>query len=161
MRHVWDGHGKKILSSNVVKNRPNGSLQRNGLFRSTRWLPFPFPFPFSLSLLLLLAAPTLQHACAQETAPPVQDNMKPNNAKQRKADKKKEARKAEGESIVQKGLDRHMAIQSKAVQKRMKRSKKESERINKNKKKPFYQRWFRKSQKSRKWYQFWKKRGKK
>lgn len=114
-----------------------------------------------LLLLLLLGSLGPHQALSQDKVPPVQDNMKPNNPQQRKADKKKEARKAEGESKIQKGLDRHMDIQSKAVQKRMKKSKKEAERINKNKKKPFYQRWFRKSQKSRKWYQFWKKRGKK
>lgn len=114
-----------------------------------------------LVFLLLFASPALQRVSAQDKTPPVQDNMRPNNPNQRKADKKKAARKAEGETKIQKGLERHMDIQTKAVQKRMKQSKKESERINKNKKKPFYQRWFRKSQKSRKWYQFWKKKGKK
>jgi hypothetical protein len=111
---------------------------------------------------VLLCGPLSMHFVkAQEQAPKVQDNMKPNNAKQRKADQKKEARKEEGQSLVQKGLERHKDIQTKPVRKRMKQSKAESERINKNKRKPFYKSWFQKSQKSRKWYQFWKKRGKK
>lgn len=130
------------------------------------------PIPFRSSVVfknclrfafaVLLCGPFSMHFVkAQEQAPKVQDNATPKNAKQKKADQKKEARKAEGESLIQKGLERHMEIQTKPVRKRMKQSKAESERINKNKRKPFYKSWFRKSQKSRKWYQFWKKRGKK
>lgn len=57
-------------------------------------------------------------------------------------------KQAERRTQVRKDLednrDRHLSIQDKKTQRRMKRTRKKSQRLAENKQQPFYKRWFRK-----------------
>ncbi len=61
---------------------------------------------------------------------------------QRKQEKRIGARQNTGEIAFNEGKRRHLEAQSRETRKRMKQSRRQSERINKNKKIPFYRRWF-------------------
>lgn len=72
--------------------------------------------------------------------------QKAKEAKPTKAQKKAEGKKAEQlkneKQMEQSGKEFHFSIQTKETQKRMKQSKREANRINANKRKPFWERWF-------------------
>jgi pyruvate/2-oxoacid:ferredoxin oxidoreductase alpha subunit len=56
--------------------------------------------------------------------------------------KKEEERKKAEAKAQEEGLKHHMEMQDKATKKRMKKSRKRSERIAANKREPFWKRWF-------------------
>jgi Flp pilus assembly protein TadB len=62
---------------------------------------------------------------------------------QKQFDKRMEQRKREGEKALKAGKERHYQIQEKDVQDRMKETRRKSQRLGKNKKEPFYNRWYR------------------
>jgi hypothetical protein len=61
---------------------------------------------------------------------------------QRQQEKRIEERRIAGERSLNEGKKRHLQTQSRETRKRMKQSRRQSERLNKNKKIPFYKRWF-------------------
>lgn len=122
-------------------------MKKNGYIRVFR-IVFFFLFAFSLVLSVL---PVLGQE--QGTTAPT-----PVNKKQKKADKKKEKQKVSSQKIIDDGIKRHNKIQTKEVQKRMKESRKKADRNNHNRREPFYKRWFRKENRTKKWYQIWRKK---
>ena len=58
--------------------------------------------------------------------------------------KQEDLKKQKSEEVMQARRQKHIDIQTKEVQKRMKKSKKKSKRLNDNKKEFFLTRWFRK-----------------
>lgn len=61
---------------------------------------------------------------------------------QRQSEKQVEQRRKEGDRAMQRARDNHLKTQSKDTRKRMKETRKRSERINKQRKPPFYVRWY-------------------
>ncbi len=57
-------------------------------------------------------------------------------------EKRKKERTVDKEKARKEGLKRHEEIQDKKTRKRMKESRKKSERLRENKRDPFYKRWF-------------------
>jgi hypothetical protein len=91
--------------------------------------------------LIIIIALTLVGLLSQTPAysqdsPKSNKKMEKKLAKQRK-EKGKEARKSDKEA-----MDAHYKAQGKQTRKRMKKSKKKSKRVNKNKKDPFWKKWF-------------------
>lgn len=92
---------------------------------------------FSLSLLFLAQVPSVSgqgnRRAKKETQASVKDQVE---------------RKAEREAAFDKQMterqERHVQAQTKDTQKRMKKNRKRSERINRRTHVPFYKRWFRK-----------------
>ncbi len=100
-----------------------------------------FRFLFFVSISLFSFA-SLQGLAQELDVPSKEGSVK--NKRQKKADKKKDKKKQASESLIEKGTRRHQEIQTKEVQKRMKKNLKKAQRINHKKRRPFYQRWFRK-----------------
>jgi hypothetical protein len=68
-------------------------------------------------------------------------------AKSRKQlEKKMEQRRLQGEKALLEGQKRHQKLQGPDARKRMKETKRKSDRLNKKRKEPFYIRWFTSSQ---------------
>jgi hypothetical protein len=61
---------------------------------------------------------------------------------QKQQEKRLEKRRKEGEKAISKGKQRHQTIQSKETQKRMKETRRKSEKLRSTRKKPFYKRWY-------------------
>jgi hypothetical protein len=61
---------------------------------------------------------------------------------QKQYEKKSEQRKKEGEKALINAKKRHHKMQGKEGRKRMEQTRRKSQRLNKNKKEPFYIRWF-------------------
>jgi len=61
---------------------------------------------------------------------------------QRQQEKRIEERRVAGERTLNDGKKRHLQTQSRETRKRMKQSRRQSERLNKNKRIPFYKRWY-------------------
>jgi hypothetical protein len=77
-----------------------------------------------------------------------QDKPKPVKKQRKEFLELQEERKEGGEEARQKGLEKHQKIQTKETQKRMKKNKRKSERLRKNKhEKNFFQRLFTKKPK--------------
>lgn len=106
--------------------------EKLNFLRRSRWYKTILVFG-----LLFIVSPVM----SQENESP-SGEMQPTNRKQKKAEKKKAKQKAKNQSIIEEGLQRHQDIQTKAVRKRMKRSLKEANRHNHNKRKPFFRRLF-------------------
>lgn len=68
----------------------------------------------------------------------------PRSVKKRKAqlEKQEKTKQKEAEKGKEAALDKHMRIQTKETQKRMKKNKKKSKRLNNNRKEFFIKRWF-------------------
>lgn len=62
----------------------------------------------------------------------------------RELEKKEQERQAEADAKENEAMERHLSIQSKRTRKEMKRYKKQSKRYNRNRKEPFFKKWFRK-----------------
>jgi hypothetical protein len=60
----------------------------------------------------------------------------------RQLEKRMEQRRLQGENALREGQKRHYKIQGRDAQKRMKETRKKSDRLNKKRKDPFYIRWF-------------------
>lgn len=63
---------------------------------------------------------------------------------QQDAQEKQAERRAKVKKDLEDNRDRHMSIQDKKTQRRMKKTRKKSQRLAQNKQQPFYKRWFRK-----------------
>jgi hypothetical protein len=61
---------------------------------------------------------------------------------QKEQTKRIEQRRKEGERAIQQGKQRHQTIQSKDTRQRMKETQRKSKNLNKNRKTPFYKRWY-------------------
>ena len=68
----------------------------------------------------------------------------PQTKGQKKAAQKKEEQLRKQQLSEMKGKERQMEIQTKAVRKRMKKNKKQADRVNKSKGRPFWEKIFRK-----------------
>ena len=84
-------------------------------------------------LLLCFLLPLF--SLAQDESPAVKKRKK-------QLEKQEMAKRKESEQTRNEALEKHMRIQTKEVQKRMKKNKKKSNRINNNRKKFFLIRWF-------------------
>ena len=80
----------------------------------------------------------LQRPYAQES----NKESAPQTKQQKKAEKRKEEQLRKSHQSEAEGKKRQLEIQTKEVRKRMKQSRKEAERINKNKRKPFWERFY-------------------
>ncbi len=61
---------------------------------------------------------------------------------QRQMEKRIEQRRQDGERALLKGKERHQRIQGPEVRKRMKETRRKSDRLNQKRREPFYIRWF-------------------
>jgi len=103
-----------------------------------KWISFVF-------LLSFIAI--AQHSFSQEIGTDAKSpHSTPAGSMQKKAMKKKEEQKAKGEKAEAQERKHQYKIQTHEVKKRMKKSKKDAERVNENKKESFFKRLFKKKQ---------------
>lgn len=77
------------------------------------------------------------------TALGVQNSEAQSRKRLKELEKTEERQQDEQAAAQEEGRQRHMDIQSKRTKKEMKRNKRRSKRYNKNRREPFWKRWFR------------------